>query len=115
MLDKKAEGARHLSKNTHVHHYSEGPAERLNGLLSDFLALSDDLAEQQKWLNWKAKHLDSKFGQVFHHKETVEYLQELRQFRPHFNDDKIFAAPFCVDFMHDVNGAVSGSSGERQE
>jgi hypothetical protein len=109
-MEKGEEGARHLSKNTHIHHYSEGPAERLNGFLSDFLAMNDKPAEQKNWVNHKAKKTDSRIGQILNHKETVEYLSALRQFRPHFNNDAIFSAPFCMDVIHDVNGAVSRTS-----
>ena len=107
MLDQKAAGARHLSKNMHVHHYSEGPAERMNGLLTDYEALSDNASGQQAWLNLKAK-AGSRLGQIFNHRETVEFMQALRQFRPHFNEDKILCIPFCVETLHDVNGGVSG-------
>jgi hypothetical protein len=110
MKEEDWKGAHHLSKNTYVHHYSEGPAERLNGFLTDFMAMSGNAVERQQWLNGKAKRTDSRLGQIFNHEETIEYLVALRDFRPHFNDDNIFSAQFCVKQLHNVNGGVSGSS-----
>ena len=105
MLANKCAGAHHLSKNTYVHHYSEGPAERLNGLLTDYLGMNSQ--ERRSWINQLANK-DSRLGKVLNCTESVEYLMSLREFRPHFNQDNIFSSAFCSNVLQDVNGAVSG-------
>ena len=98
------EGARHLSSNQYIHHYDEGPAEKLDSLLGQYL--SKEVGEANLWCNRIAK-VNSKAGQIFHHAETVEYLKALRECRPHFNVDQFFSIKFCMEKLHSVNGAVS--------
>ena len=105
MLVNKGAGAHHLSKNTHVHHYSEGPSERLNGLLTDYLAKGTE--ERRGWLA-HIGNKDSPLAKVLNCRESVEYLMALREFRPHFNDDAIFSTTFCSKVLQNVNGGVSG-------
>jgi hypothetical protein len=105
MLKNKKEGAIHLSKNTYVHHYAEGPCERLSGLLMEYHA-REDAGTVQDWINHETRH-DSRIGQVFNRKESVEYLDALQEFRPHFNDDTIFSIKFCIEALQQVSGSVS--------
>jgi hypothetical protein len=105
MLANENAGAHHLSKNTYVHHYSEGPAERLNGLVTDYQAMNTQ--QRRPWIT-KIASKDSRLGKVLNCKESVEYLMALREFRPHFNDDNIFSSLFCSTVVQGVNGAVSG-------
>jgi hypothetical protein len=103
------EGARHLSSNAYVHHYNEGPAERLDSWLADYLvqASTSTKKQLQAWINRNAKAKNSKLGQIFNHQETRHYLSTLTELRPHFNEDEYFSMNFCVDKLHKVNGAVS--------
>lgn len=103
MLKNSEEGARHLSSNKYIHHYDEGPAEKLDSLLGEYMA--KDATEAGIWQTRIAK-ANSKAGQIFHHQETVDYLKDLHEFRPHFNVDEFFSINFCVKNMHNVNGAV---------
>lgn len=106
MLQNKAEGARHLSSNSYVHRFNEGPAEKLDGYLADYMAHEEDwtASQLQTWINKNSK-ANSKLGQIFNHQETRDYLKA--QFRPHFNVDDYFSITFCIDKLHKWNGAVS--------
>ena len=113
MLKDKEAGARHLSSNKYVHHLDEGPAEKLESLLAEYLAVeADDApAKLENWIVAAAK-VNSKVGQIFHHSETVVFLKALREFRPHFNMDEFFSVKFCGDTIHKVNGAVNAIKSE---
>jgi hypothetical protein len=109
MLKNRAAGARHISSNAYVHHYDEGPAEKLDAWLTEYLAQAELMTpkELQGWISKVSKAKNSKLGQILNHEETRSYLETLRQFRPHFNVDHIFSMNFCVDALHDINGGVS--------
>jgi hypothetical protein len=109
MLADEQAGARHLSSNAYVHHYDEGPAEKLDSWFADYLAERQKGGERgaKAWLNKKSKKKNSKLGQIFNHKETAEYLLALREFRPHFNEDTFFSMNFCTGKLHKTNGGVS--------
>jgi hypothetical protein len=101
-------GARHVSSNRRIHHYDEGPAEKLDSLLADYLAVEaeNNGARKDNWITWTTR-VSSKQGQVFNHTEMLEYLKALREFRPHFNVDTYFSVKFCMETLHNVNGSVS--------
>jgi hypothetical protein len=108
MLKNSDEGARHLASNLHIHHYDEGPAEKLDSILADYLAVkaSENEEQQAAWLVKQTK-VSSKHGQIFNHDETCKYLIMLREFRPHFNVDQYFSVKFCTNQYHKYSGAVS--------
>jgi hypothetical protein len=106
MKDGEA-GARHLASNKYVHRYNEGPAEKLDGLLQEYSVQENNGvdAQMKRWIQGITR-ANSKYGQIFHHAETREYLKALNEFRPHFNVDTYFSASFCMERLHAVNGAV---------
>jgi hypothetical protein len=63
--------------------------------------------ELTTWLASVSKSKNSKLGQIFNCVETRQYLETLEQLSPHFMIDSINGIPFCMDFMHGVNGGVS--------
>ncbi|KIL66948.1 hypothetical protein M378DRAFT_9652 [Amanita muscaria Koide BX008] len=109
MLLNAAAGATHLSSNEYVHHYYEGPSERMEKYMAQYRSNCDGKAawEVEKWINTIAAQ-NSKVGQIFHHTETVNYLRQLSQFRPHFMLDSIYSEKFCIDKLHNVNGGMLG-------
>jgi hypothetical protein len=114
MLKDSEAGARHLSSNAYVHHYFEGPAERLDSKYANYEAERDSgsAKQLQMWINGLSKAKDSKLGQIFNHAETREYIEILREFRPHFNVNAYFSQKFCGGKLHNVNGAVSEKGDE---
>jgi hypothetical protein len=113
MLANREEGARHLSSNEEVHHYVAGPAEKMDKHVGDYRAkIEEGESAFGKWLGEVTK-ASSKFGQVFNHKETVLYLETLREYRPHYNMDPIFSVAFCLQHLHNVYGGVSDTSSVR--
>jgi hypothetical protein len=106
MLANGAAGARHLSSNEEVHHYVAGPAERLDKQVGDYrmyrLQGSDKLV---KWMAQITKG-NSKAGQLFNHAESIQYMEQLCVYRPHFMVDAIYSIPFCLKTIHGTYGGV---------
>ncbi|KAM6488807.1 hypothetical protein JOM56_015733 [Amanita muscaria] len=108
MKAKDNAGARHLSKNASIHHYAEGPAEKLDGWLAEYVAerALTEPAPPKAWLADIARHKNSKLGQIFNHAETCLYLELLREYRPHYNEDDIYSIKYCIDKLHHINGGL---------
>jgi hypothetical protein len=111
LLKNRAAGARHLSSNAYIHHYDEGPAEKLDAWVTEYMAQTEQCTprELQAWISKISKAKNSKLGQILNHEESRSYLEALREFRPHYNVDNIFSMNFCVDVLHDISGGVSTS------
>jgi hypothetical protein len=117
MLKNEAAGARHMSSNEYVHHYDEGAAEKLDSLYADFDAHRNTKSAKkvQVWITRNARSRTSKLGQILNQPETREYIETLRDFRPHFNVDSFFSIAFCIGQMHHINGGVSGTQTNENE
>ena len=113
MLKDGERGARHLSGNVYTHRYNEGPAEKLDAWCMDYKSVQENGGDKalKGWISTNAKEKNSKLGQIFNHAETRNYLTAVLEFRPHFNVDDIFSVNFCVDKLHNVNGAVRSTKG----
>lgn len=110
MLENSGEGALHLAENEAVTHYDEGPAEKLERWLKKYEKHAEGGTDNLgTWLANVSKQKNSKLGLMLNCTETREYLQDLSEFSPHFMVDEIYSQGFCLDFLHGVNGAVSGS------
>ena len=111
MLANGAAGARHLAENAHVVRYEEGPAEKIERWLNLYVEKSDTLSANEfgDWMADVGKK-NSKLAQILHCTETRAYLGELEEFSPHFMVDEIYGQKFCLEFLHDVNGGVSGTN-----
>lgn len=107
MLANGAAAARHISSNEEVHHYVAGPAERMDKLVGDYRMYSSQGSD--KWASWIARitRSNSKNGQIFNHDETIEYLEQLRVYRPHYTVDSIYSIAFCIKNLHGTFGGVS--------
>ncbi|KAM6491897.1 hypothetical protein JOM56_012535 [Amanita muscaria] len=108
MKAKDNAGARHLLKNASIHHYAEGPAEKLDGWLAEYVverALTEP-APPKAWLVDIARHKNSKLGQIFNHAETCLYLELLREYWPHYNEDEIYSIKYCIDKLHHINSGL---------
>lgn len=100
-------GARHISSNEEVHHYVAGPAERMDKLVGDYQMYKNQGPD--KYIPWIAQvtKANSKNGQIFNHLDSVEYLELLRIYRPHYTVDAIYSIPFCTKNLHGTYGGVS--------
>jgi hypothetical protein len=108
MLSDGEAGARHIAENRYVHHYFEGPAERLASSVAEYLhrknsTVSNDV---KNWLAELARVKGSHLRQIFNHDETIEYLTTLREYRPHFHVNEYYSIKFCMKKLHLVHGAV---------
>jgi len=110
-MANEAAGARHLANNEAIAHYDEGPAEKIEGWLKKYKeqAKTNTPKELGMWLAQVSKHKNSKLGQIFNCTETRKYLEELEECSPHFMVDELYGQDFCMKFLHNVNGGVSGT------
>ena len=110
MLANGGAGGRYLGENAQVQRYDEGPAEKLERwykLYEDTVRTCTE-KEVGTWVAHVAKTKGSKLGQILNCKETTGYLKDLEEFSPHFMVDALYGQKFCVEFLHAVNGGVSG-------
>ena len=97
--------------NKVVVHYDKGPAEKLENWLKKYHVEVKQGMDKAlvAWVASIAKVNNSRLGQIFNSVETQVYLEDLEEFSPHFMVDEFYSQKFCVEFLHQVNGAVSGS------
>ena len=110
MLANGGVGAWHLGENMQVLHYNKGPAEKLERWLKIYEEQVRMCMEKQvaTWLVGMAKTKNLKLGLILNCAEMKGYLQDLEEFSPHFMVDGLYGQKFCVGFLHNVNGEVSG-------
>jgi hypothetical protein len=111
MMANDEAGARHLANNEENMHYSEGPAEKLEGWLKKYRSeeKKGTAKDLSAWLADVSKSKNSKIGQILNCAETKKYLEDLEGFSPHFMVDDFYSSKFCVEYLHKVNGGVSGT------
>jgi len=111
MLANGGAGARHLAENEVVTHYDEGPAEKMERWLKNYHTEAAKGTEKDlsDWMADVSKKRNSKLGQILNCTETRGYLEDLEDFSPHFMVDEIYGQAFCLDFLQNVNGGVSGT------
>jgi len=92
-------------------HYDEGLAEKLEQWLKKYKAEEKQGREKElvTWVATVSKQKNSKLGQILNCMETQEYLEDLEEFSPHFMVDEFYSQGFCVEFLPNMNGGVSGT------
>jgi len=104
-------GAHHLADNEAITHYDEGLAEKLEHWLKKYKAEVKQGMEKKlaTWVASMSKHKNLKLGQILNCTEMREYLEDLEEFSSHFMVDEFYSQGFCIEFLHNVNGGVSGT------
>jgi len=112
MMANEAMGARHLADNKAVAHYDEGPAEKLERWLKSYQAEKKKRTEKElaSWVAGLSKNKNSKLGQILNCTKMRGYLEDLEEFSLHFMVDTLYGQAFCMEFLHNMNGGVSGSN-----
>jgi len=110
-MANEAAGAHHPADIEVIMHYNEGPAEKLERWLKKYKAEEKQGMKKElaTWVATMSKHKNSKLGQILNCTEMQEYLEDLEEFSPHFMVDKFYSQGFCLEFLHNVNGGVSGT------
>ena len=110
MLANRGAGAQYLEENAQVLHYNEGPAEKLEQWLKIYEEKVRMCTEKQvvTWLVGMAKMKNLKLGLILNCAEIKGYLQDLEEFLPLFMVDGLYGQKFCIGFLHEVNGGLSG-------
>ena len=68
-------------------------------------------AGKEKYTHWLAQltKANSKNSQLFNHEETVQYLEGVWVYQPHYNVEMIYSLPFCLKNLHMTSGGVRTS------
>ncbi|KAF8872026.1 hypothetical protein BD779DRAFT_1679979 [Infundibulicybe gibba] len=102
--------ALHISRNTTVQQYHETDEEKLVMLIRGYVARSPEGPDSQPMWVARMGNKSSALRQIFHHKETLQYLLSLHEFGHIFHYKKCLNSKWIKANMHSIGGGVSNGN-----